>query len=371
MAKRMMRVLHVLNELRPSGAEIMLRVAAPYFRAEQIDCEILSTGSDCVGPFAEPLADAGYTIHHIPYKRSPTFFLAIRKMLRGGRYDIVHLHLERASLYMAAAAFPFSSVVRTVHNNFGFTGLLRARRGVTRALSRAIGVHHLAIGPSVEATERDKLWNPTELALNWYSSDHFRMPTADERLEARRSFNLDDDAIALVSIGNCSKVKNHIAIIEALPKLKDCGQVIYLHAGTEAHSRDERRVANETMIGGQVRFIGTLSDVRPLLFAADLFVMPSLFEGLPISVLEALGCGVPVLLADSPGLRELREWYPEAMLCQASPDGVADGVLRFVHQSAEERRSRSTHWSKTTENIFGAAEGVRRYVGVYNRRRHR
>ena len=148
-----------------------------------------------------------------------------------------------ASHYMAISVMPFARVVRTVHNNFTFTGWLRLRRRLTRMLNRALGVRYLAISPSVQATEWNNFANPTQLCLNWYDSEHFCPPTARTREAARKSFGFAEGDIAVISIGNCSPIKNHMAIIEALPQLSGSMRIVYLHAGCETERGEEREAA--------------------------------------------------------------------------------------------------------------------------------
>jgi len=364
-AGRPLRILHVLNELRPSGAEVMLRVAAPYFQANSIFCEILSTGENSVGPYAQALKDAGYIIHHLPFSRSFRFFRSLRNFVQIGRYDIVHMHAEQASVWVAASVVPYARLVRTIHNNFTFTGWLRKRRQLTRTLSRLLGVRQLAISPSVQATEWKYFRNPTILCLNWYDSNHFRPPTEHERVAARKSLGLSSEELVLVSVGNCSPVKNHTAIIEALGRLCKDSHVVYLHAGHENDDHDERQLALSLELGSKIHFLGAFSDVRTLFHASDLFVMPSFYEGLPISLLEVLACGLPVLVAESPGLRDFRNWFPNMLFAAPTASDIAIKLDNFIQLSIADRQALAAGYADGARSKFGVEEGVARYVAVY------
>jgi glycosyltransferase involved in cell wall biosynthesis len=344
----------------------MLRVGARYFAAAKISCDILSTGNEVVGPYAPSLEAAGFRIHHLPFSKTFGFFWRFRRLVAAGNYDIVHLHTERASLWLAISAFRLAGIVRTVHNNFNFTGWLRQRRRFGRWLSRLLGVRHLAISPSVQMTERRQFANPTTLCPNWYDSDHFRPPSEMERAEARKKFDLTPDVVALASIGNCAAVKNHHVLIEALARLKHYPKLVYLHAGREVPARDEFNLATRLGVADRVRFLGSLADVRPLLQAADLFVMPSLYEGFSIAALEALACGVPALLADVPGLRDLSRWFPQLLYAPPTTDGLVAQIEAFLNLPAGQRVDLAVSYPAAAKENFGAAEGVRRYCMMYN-----
>lgn len=361
-----MRVLHVfLGPLKPSGGEVMIRAAAPHFRALGVDCEILDCGQRGVGPYAAAMKDAGYPVHHIPFNRTPSFFLAFHALVRKGKYDIVHLHSEAAEVFVAASVASLVPIVRTIHNNFTLTGWMGLRQRFARALSRFLGVRHLAIGPSVQSTEWKYLWSPTRLCLNWYDSDHFRPPSSTEREQARRAFGLTESEYAIVSVGNCSSVKNHAVVVEAMSLLQARSNLIYLHAGLEDSEHTERQLSSSLGQDRRVRFLGGISDVRTLLFASDLFVMPSLFEGLPISLLEAMGCALPALVADTIGLRDLQEYFPELPLCEPTAGGVARGLETLMDEPSGCTQSRAQEWSQLALAHFGVVAGTRRYFEVY------
>src|SRR5690606_26442738 len=121
--------------------------------------------------------------------------------------------------------------------------------------------------------------NPTLRIDNWLGPE-FRPPSLEERSAARAGYQLADDALVIASIGNCSKVKNHGAILEALPAIVGATHrpVVYLHAGSGDEEAHERELARELLLSAEVRFLGTVRDVRPMLWAADVFCMPSLHE---------------------------------------------------------------------------------------------
>src|SRR5688572_24224462 len=93
-----MKVLHILNGLKHSGAEVMLQQAFERFGQNGIESHILSTGRD-VGEYAPVLAETGYRIHHLPFRKHPAFFFAVGKLLSRERFRTVHLHTETAFIW--------------------------------------------------------------------------------------------------------------------------------------------------------------------------------------------------------------------------------------------------------------------------------
>ncbi len=359
-----MRVLHVLNELRPSGAETMLRIAAPLFREQGVECGVLSTGRE-VGPYADALETAGYSIHHIPFSRSPFFFLKVARFARRSGYDLVHLHSERGFFaYVVAARLASSArLVRTVHNNFNFGGFLRVRRGLERRMAERLGVRFVSIAPGVDQTERSLYGTTPTLIPNWFDGDRFQPVTPDARAQARATLGIREDEYVMVTVGNCSQTKNHTALIEALATCTHTAWR-YLHVGLEEQGQPERALAKRLGLAERIRFIGAVDDVRPILCAADLYVMPSLFEGFSIATLEALGMGLPALLADVPGLADIRQYLDGIAYCQPNARSVTAALQPLLDREPG-LDDHSAARSAVVHRTFGAERGVRDYCALY------
>ena len=361
-----LRVLHVLNELRPSGAEIMLRIAAPLFRENGVECELLATG-DSIGPYATVLEAAGYRTHHIPFARSPAFFMDVARFAKRSGFDLIHLHAERGFIgyVLAARMAGLGRLVRTVHNNFNFGGFLRVRRGMERRLAERLGVNFIAIAPGVEQTERSLYGTSPLLIPNWFDSTHFHPVMPEERAAARAAFGVRDGEYVMVSVGNCSVVKNHTALIEALARCTEFNWR-YLHVGLEEPGEPERALAKKLGVSDRIQFIGAVDDVRPVLHAADLYVMPSQFEGLGIATLEAIAVGLPALLTEVPGLVDFRQYLEDIHYCEPSADGIAAALQPLLQKGAGLEAGRAAR-SAAIHQAFGAKRGVLAYSDLYSR----
>ena len=366
MAQRCKRVLHVLAELHPSGAESMLLAARLAFVESGFDGEILSTGST-VGPFATMLTAAGYTVHHIPFAESPRFLFRVYRLMRSAHYDVIHLHTERANFWLgmvALAARP-GRVIRAVHNAFPFAGNLRLRRKLQRRLLHHLGVVHVAGGADVQEAELAHFGLPTRLVPNWYDSRRFVPPSEAERHEARESLGIPAGDTVLLSIGNCSRIKNHSVLIEAIARLPAEARPLYLHVGGEEVGRPERELVERLGIGHQVRFLGPVENLRPVYFASDVFAMPSLREGRSIAALEALATGLPGLFADVQGLRDLRAVYPGLSYADPNADSFTRALAELLAESPEQRRARSAEYAEISRAHFSIDVGVAAYVQIY------
>ncbi|THF68046.1 glycosyltransferase [Deinococcus sp. Arct2-2] len=349
----MTRVIHILNELRPSGAETMIRLAAPYWQDMGLKLAVLSTG-DAVGPYAPELEAAGISIVHLPFRKSLSFFQKFGGLIRG--FDAIHIHTERAGFEYAATAraVGMKHIVRTIHSTFNFQKRTRLVRTVQRRSAALLGVKQVSIGPSVKDNELERFRNPTLTIPNWYNEHHFVPPTLQQREEARATLRLMQGQWSILSVGNCASVKNHEAILHALKHLPDA---IYVHAGIEDKHQGERALALELGVLDRVRFLGW-ADPLPLLWAADVYVMSSRLEGFGIAALEALGTGIPTTLTNVPGLRDLAGAAENLVFSDLTPQSIA-AALQEVRV-----KPRLTH-TATLAQQYGIERGAKAYAALY------
>ena len=344
----------------------MLRNAVPILRQLGIDPIILATGGRR-GAFESAYEEHDVPVLHLPFSRDLAFLLAFRRLVLDQRVAVVHLHTERANAALGmVAATAGARVVRTVHSVFAYDGHLRLQRIVERAALRVLGVRHLSISPSVELNERQRLLNPTRRVDNWVGPA-LRPAAVDERTNAKVALGLDAASIVVTTIGNCSSVKNHAAVIGALPKLTQALRcpIVYLHAGTGASEAEERLLAAAQHAADiDVRFLGTVRDVRPLLWATDVFCMPSLYEGLGIAALEALACGVPSVLADVPGLRDVHPPTESVRLVSPDAASVAAAVTDLV-SGGDHIRAQAEIVAEAVRCERSVERGAAKWAAVY------
>jgi glycosyltransferase involved in cell wall biosynthesis len=356
-----LRVLHILGELRPSGAECMLKVAAKVFASHGIDSEVLSTGSTDIGTYAPSMKNAGYVVHHIPFAKSLSFFFSVYSLIRARHYDAIHIHSERANFWLGLTAKIAGTprIVSTVHGAFAFRGWLRTRRMIMRRLLEQLGVVRVAIGKSVQEIEWKHFRSAIDIVPNWYDSDRFRPPTFLERMAARNQLGIDLTKFVIVSVGNCSDIKNHQA------SLPENLRIVYVHVGAEDSGVPERKLAEQLGIGDRVYFLGQLDNTLPALYAADAYTMPSLHEGFGIAALEALAVGLPAILADVLGLCDFRNYFPNLIYVAPRADSLASAFAELAKSNSEHRREITRDYPRICREGFGMEVGVAKYADLY------
>jgi len=301
------KVLHIIGTLDRGGAETValdICQAIPRSIAEQT---FLTLGGQ-EGRLASDFRAAGAIVDQCPLVPLVTFAPRLWWRLRQLRPDVVVSHVDLSSGVMLAIAW--LAGIRGRVARFHSEGDGRAstrRRQLQRFLMRAglrlfatdvVGVTRAAL-VNAWGTGRPVADRRYRVVHNGVNMD--RLPEID-RTSARRALGLPPDAIVFVHIGRASPEKNRQFLVGVYRAAKARRRNTRLLVVGRGGTNDLQELADDA----GVLFAGERDDVGVVLAASDVLLLPSTREGLPSVVLEALACGVPVVAANLPGLREVR-----------------------------------------------------------------
>jgi glycosyltransferase involved in cell wall biosynthesis len=274
--------------------------------------------------WSDALKDHFDALHQMPWSRRPEDVVGhyrgireIQRTIQSGDYDVVHVHTPIASfltriallrrdrwatrLLYTAHGFHFELTPKTVKG----LPFLAAEKFAARRTDMLVVINDT----DLQAATKLRLAPSTSIAyipgigvdLTAYRRDLVSVEQADRFL---RDARLDRSHQIIAAIGELSRNKNHGDLIRAFAQVKDRDTVLAI-AGEGPLEDSLRHLAEALGVADRVRLLGRLRDVRPLLHASTVFVMPSLREGLPRSVMEAMAMGVPVIGTDIRGTRDL------------------------------------------------------------------
>lgn len=150
------------------------------------------------------------------------------------------------------------------------------------------------------------------------------------RTEVRSSLSLKDNDFVCICMGDIIKRKNYISSIKAIAKLGDIN-VHYLICGTGSETENLKELSNNIGLQNQIHFLGFRNDIKDLLFASDCFLFSSLQEGLPRSTMEAMASGLPCIVSDIRGNRDLIENNKGGILIKPTDsNGFADAIKTII-----------------------------------------
>lgn len=290
---------------------------------------------------------------------------ALRRRLRAGGYDVVHFHTARAhamapwvrgcaraTVVTRRMDYPPNRLfARWLYGSGVVDGVAAISAGVAEALMRA-GV------PRARIT----------LIPSGVDCGHFRPPSAGEREAARAALGLGDGEVAIGAIGALEPRKGHRYLLEAVELLDAFaakGAVRAFIAGDGA-LREELAVAvRRRGLQPTVRMLGRVENARAILWALDIFAMPSLSEGLGIALIEAMACGVSSVASRVGGIIDAVEDGRTGILVAPGDGSALAGALGKLTSDASLRDTMGAEARARVVERFSIAAMARRTVELY------
>ena len=252
----------------------------------------------------------GIKTHSIPFARhsligSLKCLPQLKALLKTGEYDIVHTHTETGGLLLKLAhgSKGKSKFAYTPHGMSFWKGSSLKSQLVYKPLERLIcSGMDLNLGMNKEEVAYLERWNKrTATYVHGIGLDVKRMQQSiRSRTEVRTEFGLANGEKLIVSIGELDDNKNHITVIRSLASLgrKDFKYVV---CGVGPNEEMLHSEASRLGLQDNVILAGYRSDIPDVLNAADFFIFPSFHEGMPVSALEAMACGLPIIASEIRG----------------------------------------------------------------------
>jgi len=258
--------------------------------------------------------------------------------LKQAETEVFHAHLAwpLACKYglVAAKRAGIPAIVATAHIRMDLTNrpLLRFQpRLIAKLVDRYLAVSNGVadqLSKSFRIPQHKVEVVPNGIDIHAYASEP--NTTLQENLAGTR------EAPVILTVARLSEQKGHRDLIQAAAKVP---RAIFLFAGDGPLLSELQQQVKHTGLSDRVRFLGHREDVPDLLAISDLFVLPSLYEGMPLSILEAMAAHVPVIATDIPGNNELIAPDKTGTLTPAqSPDALAEAINGVLNDPITARR---------------------------------
>ncbi|RRD95387.1 glycosyltransferase family 1 protein [Clostridiales bacterium COT073_COT-073] len=264
------------------------------------------------------LENTGIICHQVDFVRSPfqiikniKALVQLIQIMREDNYQLVHCHTPMGGVLARIAAFTTRTapVIYTAHGFHFYKGapLLNwlMYYPVEKLLARitdsliVINQEDQKNAHNFHLRGNGKLWYIPGVGLKKQAKR-----TAKEYYQFREKLGISPDMVVLTSVGELTKRKNQIQIIEAMKAFRD-KKVKYLICGTGAEEQTYLNYIRENHLEKQVILMGYRTDVADILKASDIFIFPSKQEGLPVALMEAMQIGLPVICSDIRGNQDL------------------------------------------------------------------
>ena len=281
--------------------------------------------------YADEVQSGGSRIHYIPGKRKAPLkhLLAFRRILREHpEYDTVYFNILNAgAAYTMRVAKQMGRRIIT-HSHNGSDCNMRLHRFFQKSLLRCTDVKlacSAVAGKYMYGDLQDVHIIPNAIDLNAY------VFSKDVRENKRRELSLAEDAFAVLHVGRLAEQKNPLFLLEIFSEIaKRNSRAVMLYVGAGEMKEEILACVRNLRMEDKVRFLGMRKDVEELYQAADVFLLPSLFEGFPIVGIEAQASGLPCFFSDritrELALTELARFYP----LELGASGWAEEILKLA-----------------------------------------
>lgn len=299
-----MRVAHIVGKLKKAGVESVVFTYLRNMDLKGMEVHVLYDSDSLVDPPSD-LADAGIKFVEIPpYQNVFKYMSSIKKLCRENKYDIVHSHMNVLSVFSLFAAKCAKVPVRICHNHSTSSGFERKKDLLKKVLRPTAKVFATDYAACSELAGRwmygDKIFDSGKVTVfnNAIDIDRYRF-SEKERSELRDELGVGDELL-VGHVGRFMDQKNHTFLIDIfyeLKKIKSDAKLILIGEGENLDDTVEK--VKKLGLWDSVIFRGIVQDVERYYFAMDVFLLPSLYEGLPVVALEAQAAGLPCFTSDS------------------------------------------------------------------------
>lgn len=359
--------MHVLYCLNTGGIEVgAARLISGLDREqfEHVVCTVLGTSANSVAIDAPQIS-----LGRAPGKAS--FLLPdLIRIFRRERPDVVHS--RGWGTIEAVFGAKIAGVPRILHVEHGLdVAQLKGepwRRRIARRFAYGMADKVATVSRDLAAKYARLSGVPLsrfDIVLDGIDTRRFAFDDA-ARAKCRAAIGAGEDRFVLGCVARLDPVKNHLLLLRALQlfcKLDRAVTLVLAGDGPE-RPRLEAEVAN---LGLQdcVRFLGNLKDVRPWLSAFDACVLPSLFEGISVSLLESMACGLPVIASDVGGNGEVIEPGVSGLLFPSNDVSRLAASITQVQGDAALRKTLGKNARHRTETVFSLPAMLARYAKLY------
>lgn len=365
-----MRIVQIINTLDFAGAErVVVDLAGGLVDAGH---DVHVAGLYRGGPLADDLAARGVPVSVAGVRREESAPASWRRMygvLRRLRPDVVHTHLPESAWYSLPPAAAAGVRVRVSHMHNAHWYWSTRQRAVDRAMA-TFGTAFAACSSDARRYALERLHYPerkVRLILNAVDLTRFR--TLPSREEARQALGLPLDATILLAVGALSEQKGHRHLIDAMPAVRAALPAArLLLAGSGELRGDLAARVGELGLGDAVDLLGRRDDVPVLLRAADVYVMPSLWEGLSIALLEAAAAGAAIVASDIAGMRDAVVDGETGALVPAGDSDALAAALAGLLRDPRRLEAMGTRARERALRDFDADRMVREVLALYERR---
>jgi len=374
---RPLRVLHVITRLIRGGAQMNTLDTVTCLSSPRFESWLASGSPERELPnLHQEAMNRGVRLILVPQLvrevspwRDLRAFLHLHRILRSGRFDIVHTHTSKAGILGRAAAatvLPRPAIIHTPHGHvfYGYFG--RTKTACFKGLERlaALVTDRMVVLTAQGRRDHEELRimpaGRIEVIPSGVDLDRFRKA---QGLDLRSKLRLPEEAFLVGSVGRLVEVKGHLHLIRAIAELE---RVHVILVGEGELKETLQQEAMQLGCEERLHFLGFSEEIPELLKSLDLFVLPSLNEGMGRALLEAMAAGLPCIATRVGGVVDLIEEGRTGMLVPAKNPEALSVAIRELMDHQEKRDSLGHRAKEWVDDSYGREHMVDRLAALYD-----
>ncbi|MFD0829849.1 glycosyltransferase family 1 protein [Neobacillus sp. M.A.Huq-85] len=298
-----LRVLHVVVNMNRGGAETLLMNLYRNIDRDKVQFDFLTCKE---GVFDAEIEQLGGKIHRIPYISEVGHFGYIKELknflTENNHYKIIHAHMDKMSGLVLREANKAGIPIRISHShNTSSEGGIASKiyKWYAGKAIRSNATNLFACSKTAAKWLFKNNTNPIHIIKNGIECEKFSF-SQETREEVRTELNFKNNQLVLGHVGRFNHQKNHgflIHLFEKYHKINPNSVLILI--GDGPLRLDIQKKVEKLKLEDHVKFMGVRNDIHRLLHAFDLFIFPSLHEGLPVSLIEAQAAGLKCLISEN------------------------------------------------------------------------
>lgn len=362
----MIRVLHIIDHLGPGGAQTALLNLLKRRDATRFDCTVAAMhGQGATVPEFKALGVRVISLS--PRKMPPFYLLTLPKLLKVGKFDVIHFHLFGANWIAKPLCWLLGARVLFNHDQCNDAMRERWRYLFADWLTNLFSTKILAVSKSTVdfLMKREKI-APAKLEYfpNGVDVQAFHPATLEQRLAARQRWHLPADGLLVGGVGRLAPQKDFATFLVAAARLRTKMPDVHFVIFGEG-PEDEALSKQAERLGVPVSFPGYASDRHAIYQAIDVLFLTSKYEGTPLVVLEAMAAQVPICASAVDGVAEVLTSGENANLFPPRNPEAASEALGDLLADSEKRVRQAAAARQQVEKHFDVVEQMRRLEAFY------
>jgi glycosyltransferase involved in cell wall biosynthesis len=353
----MKKILQIIPHLNLGGAEVMCKHLSVALKKAGYDVTVVSLFNDRSKNTSD-LEAAEIPVIYLGMKsrRDMSVLGKLRKIIREYSPDVIHTHLGALKFAFAAAAGTKVPFVHTIHS-VAQQDSSRVARVLNKCFLKTKRLTFVALSQIVAQTIHEVYHIPMEKIPVVFNG----VPL--ETCMVKNDWSLHSP-VSIAHVAGFRPEKNHTELFSAVRLLVDRGYDVKLFLygdGTERERIEQCILQNR--LQDNVVMHGFCENVIPFLHESDLFVLPSLYEGISLSIIEAMGTGLPVVASNVGGIPDMITDGEDGLLCEPVAESIAAKIAMLI----DDDDLRSRLGKKATQSVerFSATSMLDGYLKIY------